>query len=155
MFFIECDLIILLVCISLIINDVEHLFISLLAVWLSVYKCLVQIFFFGDCGELHCVACRILVPGPLSEPVPPAVEMWILQPLDRQGSSLFKSFDSVFRNFWFYCIFRILHLLCKSFIRNMCYDNITASLWPFLSFWWDSPYHFLLFWFMLWKNYFF
>ena len=36
------------------------------------------LFFFGGEQALHSVACRILVPRPGIEPVPPAVEGWSL-----------------------------------------------------------------------------
>ena len=75
------SLIVVLICISQVINDIKHLLMGLFAIYVSYLKCLFKsfecfIYYYYYCFWLCCVARRLLDPQPRIEPVPPGVEVW-------------------------------------------------------------------------------
>ena len=99
--------------------------------WLFDVLCISGLFksFFGGCGEVHCVACGILVPRPLIEPVPPAVECgffnhWIAREVP--CSNLLTIYCVIFGFTAFLELFT--YFVCKSFIRKMCCEYFFQSV---------------------------
>ena len=103
--------VVVLICISLIISDIEHLFMCLLAICVSsVGKCLFRASahlkknYLFTCWVLV-VACRI-APWPGIEPGRPALEAWNL--------SLWTTRQVPFLMFWLDCCF--LTLRCMRYL---------------------------------------
>ena len=115
-----------LICIFMITNEVEHLFIVIWIFFLcTCLSCLLSFFLLGDLWfyywflgilyvcvcvfRLHCVACRILVPLPGIEPRPIAVKAWSL---NHQTSRDFP--------------------IC---VLDTCHSVITVVVYPYHLFW--------------------